>query len=246
MEERLFNAIEIEINHGCNMSCSYCPNSKFQRIEKGEMDLELYNKIISQLVDLNFQGRISYDFYNEPLLCSKLIDFVSIARKALPLTSIELYSNGSYISPAKFQELISAGVSKFIVTKHEKAVAIQFEETFKTMSDEDKKKVSFRSFEDMTLFNRGGVLPEIGENRDLRLQPCFIPSEVMTVTVKGNVVPCFEDFFQTHQMGNVNETHLGDIWKEAKYSQFRKKLRQGMRHQFEVCKDCNRHQVLFA
>jgi MoaA/NifB/PqqE/SkfB family radical SAM enzyme len=47
-------------------------------------------------------------------------------------------------------------------------------------------------------------------------------------------------------MGNVNEMHLRDIWFQEKYLGFRKKLQQGLRHQLDVCKDCNRHQVVFA
>ncbi len=246
MKEKLFSAVEIEINHGCNMSCSYCPNSQFQRIEKGEMELSLYQKIISQLKDLNFTGRISYDFYNEPMLCSKLLEFVAIARKELPETTIELYSNGTFLSVEKFRELIFAGISKFIVTKHENVQKYLFDETYQTLSEAEKSLVLFRGHEEMTLFNRGGTLPHIGEKRNLSLQPCYVPSEVLTITVKGNVVPCFEDFFQKHQMGNVNEMHLRDIWFQEKYLGFRKKLQQGLRHQLDVCKDCNRHQVVFA
>jgi radical SAM protein with 4Fe4S-binding SPASM domain len=63
--------------------------------------------------------------------------------------------------------------------------------------------------------------------------------------VKGNVLPCFEDFHQNHEMGNVHEMHLRDIWAGEKYQQFRKDLARGLRHKYEACKGCNRTEVLF-
>ena len=72
-----------------------------------------------------------------------------------------------------------------------------------------------------------------------------LTNNIMTITVKGNVLPCFEDFHQNHEMGNVHETHLRDIWASEKYEQFRKDLARGLRHKYAACKGCNRTEVLF-
>ncbi len=55
----MFNSVEIEINHSCDRSCSYCQNSVDERIEKGSMTQELYTEIMSQLKSLNYNGTVT-------------------------------------------------------------------------------------------------------------------------------------------------------------------------------------------
>lgn len=240
----MFNAIEIEINHGCNKTCSYCPVSTLERVEKGHMSLEIYEEIISQLKELNYEGRISYDFYNEPMLSPNLEKYVQMAKSALPKTNIELYSNGTLLSLERFQRLNAAGIDKFIITKHEGVGAYVFEDTITKLSPKERSKVQYRSFTDLRLTNRGGVLPHIPHEREAVNLPCMIPSMMLTITVNGNVVPCFEDFYQKNQMGNIMEKKLKDIWLSEKYLSFRKKLFLGKRAEFEACKSCSRLEVL--
>lgn len=240
----MFNAIEIEINHGCNKACSYCPVSTLERIEKGHMSLEIYEELISQLKDLNYEGRISYDFYNEPTLSPHLESYIAKAKSTLPKTSIELYSNGTLLSMDRFQKLNSAGVDKFIITKHEGIGAYIFEETMAKLSTDEMAKVDYRDFTKLRLTNRGGVLPHIPYEKKTDDLPCMIPSMMLTVTVNGNVVPCFEDFYQKNQMGNIMEKKLKDIWASESYMTFRKKLFLGKRAEFDACKSCSRLEVL--
>lgn len=240
----IFRAVEIEINHGCNMACSYCPNSVSSRIEKGHMSPEVYERILSELRLQDFKGRLSFDFYNEPTLSPNLISFVGRARTQLPETSIELYSNGTLLTPELYRQLISAGVSKFIITKHDKTDDYQFEKTLLVLNDDEKTRLTYRSFTDINLTNRGGVLNGIGNDKTTAFMPCALPGQMLTITVKGNVVPCFEDFYQKNQMGNIMETPLMDIWNSEKYKEFRISLRKGLRHKYEACKNCNRLEVL--
>jgi radical SAM protein with 4Fe4S-binding SPASM domain len=240
----MFNAIEIEINHGCNKACSYCPVSTLERIEKGHMSLEIYEELISQLKDLNYEGRISYDFYNEPTLSPHLENYVAMAKAALPKSNVELYSNGTLLSVDRFQRLNAAGVDKFIVTKHEGIETYIFEETMTKLSAHELNKVQYREFTSLRLTNRGGVLPHIPFEAEAVNLPCMIPSMMLTVTVNGNVIPCFEDFYQKNQMGNIMDMKLKDIWLSESYISFRKKLFFGKRAEFEACKSCSRLEVL--
>lgn len=239
----LFKTIEIEINHGCNLACSYCPNEKFERIEKGNMELSLYNKLIGQLCDLNYQGKISYSFYNEPTLSTSLEQYVQIAKENLNNIQIELYTNGTLLTLEKFQQLIKSGVDKFIITKHEHVEDYVFDETILSLTSDELKKVVYKQFNEIHLTNRGGLLKQIPKRADTTFFPCLIPMNMISVTVKGNVVPCFEDFYQKNQMGNIGIEHIKDIWQKKEYVQFRENLKNGLRHKFEVCKDCSRTEV---
>jgi radical SAM protein with 4Fe4S-binding SPASM domain len=238
-------AVEIEINSACNMACSYCPNSVEQRKEKGQMSVETYTLIMDQLVELNFQGRISYDFYNEPMLCTNLELFVEMTNTKLPKSKIIIYTNGTKLTEEKLKELVSLGVCEFVVTEHESEQRGHdfFTSVYKNMDPKFKPYVLFQKHSEIQLFNRGGVLPHLGAAEVLL--PCQIPANIMTITVKGNVLPCFEDFHQNHEMGNVHDTHLRDIWAGEKFEQFRKDLARGLRHKYEACKGCNRTEVLF-
>lgn len=241
---KIFNAVEIEINHGCNRSCSYCPNSVADRIEKGSMEPKIYQSLINQLRDINFKGRISYDFYNEPMLSTSLESYVALARDQLPEASIELYTNGTLLSLERFKLLDSAGVTKFIVTRHEGVTNYVFDVTLGNLSMDEREKVLYRNFTELHLTNRGGTLSHISPKVSTQLFPCHIPSMMLTVTVKGNVVPCFEDFYQKNQMGNILDKNIMDIWLSPQYVEFREKLRLGLRHKYEACNKCSRTEVL--
>lgn len=242
-QDELFKVVEIEINSQCNLACSYCPNREFERKEKGEMTISAYQKIIKQLVEVNFKGRVSHEFYGEPTLHPDLVTIMEITRESLPEVKIELYSNGTKLTPKYFRNLLKAGVDEFIITKHIGLKTIVFEETMKELSANEMRHVKFRDHSAIYMTNRGGSLPDIGGKKQ-ELLPCFIPSFLITITVEGNVLPCFEDFFQNHPMGNIFEEHISDIWNKEDYKRLRSELKKGLRHKYKTCTDCNRIQTM--
>ena len=245
METKFPLAVEIEINSECNMACPYCPNSKAERVEKGRMEKSLFIKIMDQLKAIHFNGRISYHFYNEPTLSPDLEEFIKITREYLPQARIDLFSNGTLLNKNKIQSLISAGVDKFSLTKHFKADVEILENALEELKPEDRELIRYQNFKDIVLTNRGGSLnlKSKGLMPPLSL-PCFIPKCAFVITLKGNVVPCYEDYFQKHVMGNVNEQSLVDIWNSPKYIEFRNVLGKGLRKDFEVCRDCKNSWVI--
>lgn len=213
------------------------------------MEPDLYQKIIQQLKDIEFQGRISYDFYNEPLLSPNLITFSELAKKELPRVEIHLYTNGSLLDLDKFRKLKKAGVTKFIITKHEdhfnESKPYRFERTLKELTDRELKSVDYRDYTNLKLTNRAGALNHIQSSiEDIQNYPCFIPTFMMTITVNGTVLPCFEDFYQKMAMGNIKDQHIRDIWQRPEYVRFRKMLMLGQRSSYEICKNCTRTQVM--
>lgn len=238
----LFKIVEIEINSQCNLACSYCPNREFERKEQGEMSLENYSMIIEQLVELNFKGRLSHEFYGEPTLHPHYDEIISLTKKRLPETRLELYTNATKLSKERTIKLLENGLDDIIITKHEGIKKLQVEDFLHDLSPEHQKRIIFKDHSQIYKTNRGGIMPDIGSGPQ-HLLPCKIPSFLITITVEGNVLPCFEDFFQNHEMGNVFKTPLKEIWLHPKYVKLRKDLRLGLRHKYETCKDCNRIQT---
>ncbi|MCR9204330.1 MAG: SPASM domain-containing protein [Halobacteriovoraceae bacterium] len=236
------SVVEIEINHHCNLACSYCPNRDHERIEKGEMSLEDYESILLQLVEIGFKGRISHEFYGEPTLHTQFEKIVSLTKKHLPHIKLELYTNATKMPKARLLDLMERGIDQFIVTKHEGIKNLELEKYWDELTQEQKDKILLKGFTEIYMTNRGGLLENVGGEKQ-PLLPCQIPSFLMTITVKGNVLPCFEDFFQNHEMGNVFKTPLKEIWNSPEYVKLRKDLRHGLRHVYKTCENCNRIQT---
>lgn len=236
-------AVEIEINSACNRSCSYCPNSLETR-GRELMTRDLYETVLFRLNEISFAGRISFNFYNEPLLHPDLAYFCQRTKEVLPGTFLDVYTNGTLLTLKKFIELEAAGIDRFVITRHEMEMAddYTFEETFQSLSAAQKTKVIYRDFNAVTLFNRGGLLPHLGKGLDLH--PCHLPKHLIVITVNGNILPCFEDFKESKIFGNVLTESLPEIWHNSAYANFRKDLERGLRHLHSPCKGCNRSEVL--
>lgn len=237
---KFFHEIDIEINHACNRTCSYCPNSLTQRAEQGEMSVELFAKILHQLKQINYLGKICFHFYNEPLLCSKLELFVEMAKKQLPASKLELVTNGTLLTEEKFLRLADLGVYLFTITKHEGVESIPLDKSLTSMDAELKSKLKIMDYTQLYYSNRGGLVPEISRDKKLPLlRPCFIPSCMVVVTVKGNILGCYEDYNQESTMGNIQEKHIKEIWESDKFSNFRQDLKLGRREKYPLCRKCD-------
>ena len=238
-------AVEIEINSNCNKACSYCPNLEQKRIEKGNISEELFEKILLELKNIEFKGRISFRFFNEPLLSDKIELHSMRVKSILPHCKILIYTNGTLLSSKKFYDLIKSGVDYLVVTKHEgESSEYLFEKTIEELPlDVSSRYIKFQNFSSLKLTNRGGLIKLPLEQIPHQL-PCTIPINMITITNQGSVLPCFEDYHQKNQMGNIAISTLKEIWNSEKYVLFRKKLSLGLRSDYSVCSKCNRKEMM--
>lgn len=237
-------AIEIEINSECNLSCAYCPNSKMQRSEKGFMHPDVFETLMQQLKKRNYSGRISYHFYNEPTLSPHLKLFIQMTTEYLPNAKSVLYSNGTNLHKESIEDLYNTGLKKFVITEHHQTKLTHLDFISKDLSVGNTKQFKFSSFKEIPLTNRGGLV-KVGPKVQTPLaSPCFIPRCVLVVSVKGNVIACYEDYHQSHSMGNILTTDIYDIWNSEAYVHFREELKMGHRYKFEVCKSCNNQLII--
>src|SRR5438270_5079367 len=101
------SVVEIEVGVRCNRTCIYCPNSTIGSTSSSSfMEIDLFRRIIAQLSEIAFSGRLSFHFYNEPLMRKDLEALVTIARSALPLAHLVLYTNGDLLTDTRYHNLL--------------------------------------------------------------------------------------------------------------------------------------------
>lgn len=235
--------IEIEFNHDCNRACWYCPNAQHERVNKGQMNESTFDLLVRRLEDVGYEGNLSYQFYNEPLLFPHLEKFVDQLTKSLPKTTSTLYTNGTLLTLERFKALRLAGIKQFIVTRHEAERDYLFEKVYPLLTDEEKALTKFQTHKDIHYTNRGGLV-DVGSRESAQLLPCHIPTFLMVITHQGKILGCFEDFNEELGVGDLRTQSLSEIWESKPYIELREKLKKGFRHQFGPCSKCNRVEVL--
>jgi len=235
-----FNDIDIEVNTCCNRRCCYCPNSVSDRgsIENNkEMKVDLYRKIVDELAELKFTGRLSPIFYGEPLLRKDLAGLIEYTRNKLPKVNIKITTNGDLLSVEKYLELVEAGASKFLITQHGDAMSRKVKDLFKFLEkNPDKKiKIIYSKFEnDTPLYNRGGLIKPVKVDFSPR---CLKPHNPLIVDADGYVILCCNDYFSSVKFGNLAKEKLIDIWNKPAYRKIRKDLRSG-NFKLDICRKC--------
>ncbi|XPV67849.1 MAG: radical SAM/SPASM domain-containing protein [Halarcobacter sp.] len=218
------SCIEIEINTKCNFKCSYCPSS-FNNVKNSYMSFEKYKIIIDKLKQVDFNGRLSFHFYNEPTLHPDLEKFIKFSSKELPKALLRLYTNGSRLNDKLYCRLSNAGVDQFYVTLHKQ-----------TPNLPTRPKQVVRELSNIDITNRGGSLHSINNHLEI---PCMLPQEFLLFDINGNALMCFEDYYKTEIFGNIFIDSLEKIYFNTRLEIFRKHLSLGDRTICNICKKCD-------
>jgi len=235
----LFRSVEIETITWCNRTCSYCPNSKFDRgliQNKKEMSIELFQKIIDDLKGIDYRFNIKPHFYGEPLLDNRLEELMRYTKKQLPKCKITIVTNGDLLDIERFYTLIDAGVDLFLVTQHGETMPKKFYDLLDTLKGSKlRKTITFRGrIEEDNLFNRGGL---VQPKNEMLFKTCDFPSKAMVIDYQGNVVLCCNDYHSSIVLGNLVKENLMSIWNKESNKQLRQNINKGV-FDLEICRKC--------
>ena len=239
----LFHHIEIETINRCNGTCEFCPvNSLVDSREKKVMTEELFKKIIDELSEMNYSGRIALFSNNEPFLDKRIIEFHHYTRKKLPNARMHLFTNGTLLTLDKFIEITELLDELIIDNYNQELQLIKPCEEIKEYCEkhpELKKKVTIvlRKPKEI-LTSRGGDAPNRTKvNVDGEIS-CVNPFQQLIIRPDGKVSLCCNDPLGKITMGDVNDESIQDIWYGKRYTHIREAMRNG-RGYVDRCKNCD-------
>ena len=246
----LFYQIQIETCSFCNEKCAFCPANIHDDIRgKNFMPEEIFNKIIDNLVELNFTGMISLFNNNEPLIDKRLEKFVKICKDRLPKAKTEIITNGSLINFKRFEDLYLAGLDSLVIdnyykdeNKPELVNAVKkFMQEFEASPYKNKMYIPvFMRFQKEILTNRAGNAPN---KKDLKPKEsakkfCAYPFMQFNVNYAGKVNLCCNDVYYQGVVGDITQNSIKDIWESKLYGDIRKKIMAQDRNH-GICANCD-------
>jgi len=213
------NYIDVETSSQCNRICNYCPNSIHdRRTSNSFMEWDVYEKLIKELAEISYSETLNFVGYNEPLMHKEdLIDRVSRARELLPGATLNVFSNGDYLSREVVDRLHLAGVDALVISVHmapnasykDGEVLERIAKTAKvlqlTAHLREAKAGSYMNFDlvgapikiaiSQANYNevghyRGGSVETVLLPKKPRTAACSLPFNQFIIAHNGNVLPC--------------------------------------------------------
>ncbi len=256
-----FDAVFFEVVTRCNSRCSFCAASiQNEKREPRSMEFALYAKVVDELAEHGFGGRVAWHVNNDPLLFPDLPRFVAYARERLPQAWLQVMTNGILLKPAIGEALIAAGVDDVHVDFYRSrpdqplypGLKAFIEETIPKhfpvrqghvhLSADGRRKLTFemeQRFLGEVISSRGGTSP----NR--QAQPaeiggfCILPWTQFNVTADGRVNKCCADFYFADPMGDMNTQGVMEIWRGKPFTHVRERLLAFDRQSLPNCRQCD-------
>lgn len=239
----LFHLVEIETINKCNGNCSFCPvNQKDDPREHKYMEAELFYRIINQLEELAYDGRLSLFSNNEPFLDERIFEFSKYARDHLPNAKIHMFTNGTLLTLDKFLRIIPY-VDEFIIDNYtEDLHLIKPVEIVKNYCETHRELIEKVSIvlrkPDELLTSRGGDAPNRTVIQKYPDITCALPFQQLIVRPTGEISLCCNDAIGKYTMGDLSRDRIVDVWYGKQYDRVREMISKG-RKNLGNCQCCD-------
>lgn len=241
-EEPLFSSVEIEVINRCNGNCPFCPVNRDidPRIMK-RMDTELFYKIINELGELDYRGRLALHSNNEPFLDDRIIDFAKYAREHVPHAFLYMYTNGTLLTIEKFNEIIPY-LDRMVIDNYDDELKLH--DNSKKINEICRKngrlnrkvEIHVRKIHEV-LNTRGGQSPN-NNKRATYSMSCILPFKQLIIRPDGKISLCCNDPYGKYTLADLTKTSLQEAWYSDGYKAVRNRLRKG-RKNIELCRFCD-------
>ena len=203
----------------------------------GYLNDSLFESIVSQLAAIDFSGEIGLHFFDEPLANPTIVQKVRKLHEEVPKASLYINSNGDYLTTELFQDLVSSGLSRLLVSQYNGNMSRNIRKISQNATAEETRVLKVK-LAPMLLNNRAGSLNNFTMPEPL-LTNCYLPSNQLVINYKGEVVICCSDYHGKVILGEISEKSLFEIWSGYDFKLIRRLLKKKKRGEIVTCKNCN-------
>lgn len=235
-------SIEIETINRCNNNCSFCAVNRINDSRKLKwMSESLFFSIIDQLAEIDYGGYLSLFSNNEPLLDTRICEFIGYARKKLPRARLSIFTNGI---------LLTEEIFLFFATALDYLVIDNYNDEMKLLPSVEKivRKYRHKKFScDISVFirkktqirsSRGGEAPN--RQPDIRFEGgCMMPFMQIVVRPDGKISKCCQDGLGLSETGNLQKQTLAECWNDHRRKEIWKDMVTHGRGSVEGCAYCD-------
>lgn len=238
----LFKHVLIQTNVKCTLKCSFCLyGMKDVEIENVDMSDTLFRKIVQELADIDYAGRVSLFEINEPLMDENLVEKIRYVKQKVPKSWQYISTNGDLLTPEKTIDMIDAGLDYLTINSYSYASYRKIKTLKNSLPDEVRLRVIHTDHfnPDFAADNRAGNLPHIAAVKEPLKESCSRVNNILYIKPDGKVVSCFGDFFNKNVVGDANAENIVDIWYGEPFTKLRSHLDNADRTPNELCSKCN-------
>lgn len=228
----LIQSVLIQTTQKCTRRCKHCFYGQFDYTSNEIMATETVRKILNDLRDMKYDGRVSLYANNDPLTDPRILMFVMEARTLLPRAYHFLQTNGDLLtSDLALQLLENLDMLQVNLYGNKKLPqGFPFEHPRTHVTNKMNRGLTEWS-------NKGGHLHGMGNSPSQTC--CKNPFQQMYINPAGKVLICTADGFATQVMGNVQAESIADIWRGEPFQSVRNKLLTGERGTLPLCSRCD-------
>lgn len=253
--------LQVETTNICNANCIFCPHHKFK--EFGTMSDELYEKIVREASELPKLQLFIPMLTGEPLCDKKFVERLKFARERMPWISIEIYTNGTLLTPEIIDKLkgitdlhISLSLNAITPETRKQMMGLDdYWDVIKSMKYMESVGLPYRTtmvahpqireLEIQTFIKAGGLAIQsqswCGEQYPYerrRWTSCPRALNFMTVRYTGDVCLCCFDPFGKVTFGNLNNQTIEEIWKSQRHREYQERHKIGKGNECGLCYAC--------
>ena len=243
--------LEIELFSYCNRTCKWCPNRTINRKTTQCLDDKIFENVIQELAEQDYQGVLTFSRYNEPLSRINIFkEKLKYIREHLPHTKLVTNTNGDFVTKENLEGL---EINELSIMDYDGlgmegckqrlldlgAEIIEIKNSY-ILSSYGEMKILYCTnwIDNRVITDRGGFLAEY--SKDYRNYPCFEPKYFCAINYDGTVSPCcnFRNDIKEHQpyiIGDLHYSTLQEILTSKKACEFRSKCARG---EFEFGSPC--------
>ena len=239
----MFSQVLLETRTDCNRKCKFCPQAHFSRPLKS-MDWDVFTKVIDELAEMEFSGRVAMYMTNEPLIEPRLMEMIKYARNKSARFFIDITTNGKNLSSKLLDEFFLSGLDNININDYRSdrksspdKISKSLEKTIRDFKSNPKVTYNKRSTVEV-LSNYAGTIKD--SNRKLLSKFCNYPFRKLAISAEGNIILCCNDYIYKTNFGNVLSENLSNIWNSEALNNYRNNLLNEIR--VGICNGCDEYQ----